>query len=317
MKGYKQPIKPEDIVSIDGLPLVAKRLADGFLQGIQSSRQRGLGIEFSQYRAYEVGDELSRIDWKLFARSDRYFVREAERESEIDVWFLLDTSRSMLQSTQKNSKPIENNSSSESDFPNKLEYAKTLIASISYLVQNQGDKFGFVSLSSDKFSFVEKGNGKKHWHKLLLALNDVKAGQYFPPIDLLKNHLAQLQRPSIIFLISDFYQQDDEITQFLSQLNRVRSEVVALRLFSKHDETLFFDKHQINNMIRFKDLETEEELFVSAKSAKKHYTKNYNAYTERLNKHFNELGIEYSSINIEAPIKKTLSQYLNKRLRFR
>ena len=67
--------------------------------------QRGVGIEFSQYRGYEVGDELSRIDWKLFARSDRYFVREAERESEIDIWFLLDVSSSMLQSSQPGEKP--------------------------------------------------------------------------------------------------------------------------------------------------------------------------------------------------------------------
>ena len=298
VKESSEAITPQDIVRINELPLIAKRIADGFLQGLQSSRQRGLGIEFNQYRAYEVGDELSRIDWKLFARSDRYFVREAERESEIDVWFLLDSSRSMLQSK-------------------KLKYAKTLIASLSYLVQNQGDEFGFIGLSSDKLSFVEKGNGQKHWHKLLLALNDVQAGQYFPPLDMLKNHLAQLQRPSIVFLISDFYQQENEIIQFLSQMNRSRSEVVALRLYSKQDEEFSISTENRNSMIRFKDLETEEELLVSASSVKNNYEKNYTVFLDNLNNSFSELGIESSSLDIEKPMTHAFRFYLNKRLRNR
>ena len=90
-------IDPKTIARIKDLPLVAKTIAEGFLIGHQASTQRGVGLEFSQYRAYQEGDELNRIDWKLFARSDRYYVREAERESEIDVWFLLDSSASMLQ----------------------------------------------------------------------------------------------------------------------------------------------------------------------------------------------------------------------------
>jgi len=298
LKESSEAITPQDIVRINELPLIAKRIADGFLQGLQSSRQRGLGIEFNQYRTYEVGDELSRIDWKLFARSDRYFVREAERESEIDVWFLLDSSRSMLQS-------------------NKLKYAKTLIASLSYLVQNQGDEFGFIGLSSDKLSFVGKGTGQKHWHKLLLTLNDVQVGQYFPPLDMLKNHLAQLQRPSIIFLISDFHQQNNEIMQFLSQMNRSRSEVIAMHLYAKEDEKLTFAKHQRNGMIRFKDCETEEELLVSASSAKRNYEKNYAEFLANLKNSFSELGIESPSIDIEKPMSHALSHYLNKRLRNR
>ena len=225
-------------------------------------------------------------------------MREAERESEIDVWFLLDSSRSMLQS-------------------NKLKYAKTLIASLSYLVQNQGDEFGFIGLSSDKLSFVEKGNGQKHWHKLLLALNDVQAGQYFPPLDMLKNHLAQLQRPSIVFLISDFYQQENEIIQFLSQMNRSRSEVVALRLYSKQDEEFSISTENRNSMIRFKDLETEEELLVSASSVKNNYEKNYTVFLDNLNNSFSELGIESSSLDIEKPMTHAFRFYLNKRLRNR
>ena len=85
-------LESRTLARVKDLPLIARTVAEGFLHGIQSSHQRGIGVEFSQYRAYEPGDEPARIDWKLFARSDRYFVREAERESEIAVWFVLDCS---------------------------------------------------------------------------------------------------------------------------------------------------------------------------------------------------------------------------------
>ena len=100
ISGMERLIDPRTLARVKHLPLIAKTVADGFLHGLQQSHQRGIGIEFSQYRAYEPGDPLSRIDWKLFARSDRYFVREAERESEICMWFVLDASASMNQASE-------------------------------------------------------------------------------------------------------------------------------------------------------------------------------------------------------------------------
>ena len=174
-------IDPKTLSRVKDLPLVAKTVAEGFLHGLQSSMQRGVGIEFSQYRPYENGDELSRVDWKLFARSDRYFVREAERESEIDVWMILDASRSMLQSSERNKKT--------ESIPtwNKLDYAKHLIASIGYLAQKQGDSIGYLGLSSDELKFLPSGNSEKHWRKLLIALTQTNDGSYFPDISAVRN----------------------------------------------------------------------------------------------------------------------------------
>lgn len=314
-------IDPFSIAKVSDLPLIAKRIADGYLQGVQSSRQRGLGIEFNQFRPYEVGDELSRIDWKLFARSDRYFVREAESESEIDVWFLLDTSRSMLQGVQGITRsltsdvPGDNRSSTE--YMNKLEYAKLMIASLAYLAENQGDQFGFIGLSSHQLSFLPKANGKRHWHKLLLTLNQTDVGEYFPPINMAKNHLLQLQRPSVIILLSDFYQQNDEIISFLSKFNRTQSEVIAFQLISKNEDSLPLEKSELGKMIKFRDIESKKETLVSARSAKLNYKKNYQIHLQNLTKQFNDLGIESVPIDIEKPIEETLSQYLNKRMKVR
>ncbi len=294
------------IAKIKDLPLVAKTIAEGFLLGLQSSTQRGVGIEFSQYRAYQEGDELARIDWKLFARSDRYFVREAERESEINIWFLLDSSASMLQ----RSEPTENKGSLT-----KLDYAKYLIASLSYLANRQGDSFGFLSLndrslnqpSSDSV-FIPPNNGDRHWQQLLIDLYRLESGHYFPKIDRLTRYIEKLNTPSVIFVISDFYQQHNEIEQLCCKLNTSRCEVVALPLYCQDE--LEFD---YSGAIRFQDLETQESILVSAQSARKTYLNAYQQYWQDLISLLTKNNISYHQLNIDHPLDNALYHYMKLR----
>lgn len=316
----QQFIEPKTLARIKDLPLIAKTVAEGFLHGLQSSSQRGVGIEFSQYRAYEVGDELSRIDWKLFARSDRYFVREAERESEIDIWFLLDVSQSMLQSSNADNQQVTH--TPQTPCWNKLEYAKHLIASLSYLAQKQGDTFGYLSLSDSSLSnssrsnkekdtnFLPIGNGERHWRKLLISLTHTKQGRFFPNLKLLQHQIERMQKPSIIFVISDFNQNQNEITDFLGKLNTSMSEVVALQLTSNDEQDFNYQ-----GAIRFKDLESKEEILVSASTVKKDYIKSYQAYQKALNDKFLEKNIHSSQFNIDQPMDQILFEYLRQRHR--
>ncbi len=297
-------IDPKTLARVKDLPLVAKTVAEGFLHGLQSSMQRGVGIEFSQYRPYENGDELSRVDWKLFARSDRYFVREAERESEIEVWMLLDASRSMLQSSELNKKAQRANTW------NKLNYAKHLIASIGYLAQKQGDSIGYLGLSSDELKFLPAGNSEKHWRKLLTTLVQTKDGNYFPDISATQSLIGQLQKPSIIFVISDFNQKDNEIIEFAGQLNSTLCEVIAIQLVC--DDEINF---KFKGPIRFKDLETGEEVLVSAASAKEDYLKNYQDYQNALNETFANKNMGFHRFNIDQPLDQVLFEYLRQRQR--
>lgn len=293
------------------LPLLAKTIAHGFLQGIQNSQQRGLGIEFNQYRSYEVGDPLSKIDWKLYARSDRYFVREAEKESEVDIWFVLDSSRSMTQKINYD----YNNYPGKNAFPikNKLDFSKLMIASMSFLANQQDDEFGFMALSSHELSFLPRGKGSKHWQRLLIDLNDLHDGKYFPPAHLLSNHLAKIDKPSLIFIVSDFYQNNQEIFDFIKKIDRKRSEVVALNLTSRSEKEFKFcdDKE----LVRFKDLESNQEQLVSAKVIKKDYLKKLEAHEKNLAKELLRLGVDLSSIDCEEPIEETLMSYMQSRSR--
>ena len=294
-------IDPRTLARVRDLPLIAKTVADGFLHGLQQSHQRGIGIEFSQYRAYEPGDPLSRIDWKLFARSDRYFVREAERESEITMWFVLDASASMDLASE--SRPAA---------WSKFEYARHLLATLSYIGQLQGDNVGLLVLSGDRYLLLPPASGERHWHRLLKQLTTVESRDRFPDPEQVKPAIQHLQKTGLIFIISDFYQISNELNEFISQVAAGRTEVVAMQL-QNSDELEFPYK----GAIRFEDLETGEQVLVSAAAARKTWLKSLAHHQQELEQFLHHHQISLNRINIDKPMDQALFDFLTSRQKIR
>lgn len=290
-------IDPRTLARVKDLPLIAKTVADGFLHGLQQSHQRGVGIEFSQYRAYEPGDPLNRIDWKLFARSDRYFVREAERESEITMWFVLDASASMQMGSDHKTAPWS-----------KFDYARHLVATLSYIGQRQGDNVGLLSLSGQKHNIVPPGTGERHWHQLLKQLARTKSGQSFPQPEQIKPAIERLQKPGLVFIISDLYQISNELHEFMRQVSTAGTEVVAMQLQCE-DELQFPYK----GAIRFEDMETKEQVLVSAASARKTWFETLTTHQQKLETALRKQRITLNSINIDEPMDQALFDFLTSR----
>lgn len=298
-------LNPSALARIKDLPLLAKCLAQGFLQGVQHSIQKGTGVEFSQYRSYEPGDALSKIDWKLYARSDKYFVREAQRESNINVWLVIDSSNSMLQQSVH----------SQPDDPrswHKLDYARTLLATLSYLAQQQGDAIGLLNLSQDNPQFLPAHNGAQHWRKVLLALARIKAGGTFPAAQTLLKPLARLQDNALVIVVSDFYQHNQDILAFMRKLNSSKTEVMAIQLESD-DEVLF----PYEGLIRFEDLESHQSRLLWAKDAKRDYLAARAEFNHVLASQLNQAQIGHTIANIDKPLDATLHQILSLRRRLR
>jgi uncharacterized protein (DUF58 family) len=301
-----QPLlDPLVLASIKDMPLVAKTVAHGLLHGLHDSVQRGTGIEFSQYRAYEPGDALGNIDWKLFARSDRYFVREAERESNINIWLVLDASASMLQHSS------ESGSKSNKGW-HKFDYAKHLLATIAYIAQQQSDAIGLLGLSSESLHFSPALTGKQHWQKLLVQLSQMSTGSVFPSPQMLQRHLSRMQSNSLIFVLSDFYQKDNEIVDFMQSLVSKRTEVIAVQLES--DDELHFP---YKGQIRFEDRESKQQVLVSAEEVKNDYLVARQSWQEAMTKTFNHLNIQHCIANIDQPLDKTLHHFLAARQKLR
>jgi uncharacterized protein (DUF58 family) len=287
-------IDPLALARVKNLPLIAKTVADGFLHGLQQSHQRGIGIEFSQFRAYEPGDPLSRIDWKLFARSDRYFVREADRESEISMWFVLDASASM--NTASESRP---------GAWSKFEYARHLLATLSYIGQQQGDHIGMLALSGDQQHLLPPASGERHWHRMLKQLTAIRSGSCFPDAGQIKSAIQRVQKMGLVFIISDFYQVSDELNEFIRQVSAGHTEVVAMQLQS-NDELTFPYK----GAIRFEDLETGEQVLVSGSSARATWLDALAAHQGKLERFLQRQRVSLNRINIDEPMDQALYDFL-------
>jgi len=292
-------LPPRVLARVKDMPLIAKTVAEGFLLGVQPSILKGSGVEFSQYRGYEPGDPLSRIDWKLFGRSDRYYIRQAEQESETVVWLVVDASGSMGVGAQEHW--------------NKLDYAKHLAATLAYIGHKQGDRVGLLILSSRGLICLPPATGQAQWQRLMVALTGLKSGQVFPSSQLVNHYSAQLQQPSLVFVISDFYQQSDEIQQFISQVSYQRNEVVALQLQSEDELDFNLVKSANAAMVRLKDLETGDEQLVSAKQIENDYFANLLAYQQHLVEQLTAVGVNHTNINISEPMDQVLANYLQAR----
>lgn len=291
-------INPALLAQLKDLPLVAKTVAQGFLYGMHNSWQRGSGIEFSQYRAYEPGDPPNSIDWKLFARSDRYFVREAQRESNIQIWFVIDASASMLHKSQVAIKGSWH----------KFDYAKHLVATMSYIAQQQGDSVGILSLSSNKAHLLPAHAGYQHWQKCILHLAQLESGDEFPEFTQIQQQMAKVREHGLVIMLSDFYQAGNEILEALSKLVSPQTDVIGMQLIGE-DELTFPYKGRIH----FEDRETMNRVTLSSKSAKQAYLQNLQNFKQTLGTNLRSLGIDHHQVNIDQPMDASLRKFLKLR----
>jgi uncharacterized protein (DUF58 family) len=292
-------LDPRTLARVKDMPLVARSVAEGFLSGIQPSQQRGVGIEFSQYRGYEPGDEPKRIDWKLFARSDRYFVREADRESEITTWIVIDCSRSMAQR-------------SEGGAWDKFEYARHLAATLAYLAQRQGDLPGLLLLNTEQQQVVPPAAGERQWHRILKALHTASARGRFPGDARMLSLVRKLQLPSLVVVISDFHETRDELLSFMRGVATSRNDVIALQLLCD-DETAFPFRGAVN----FEDLESGERILVSGRAARARYLEALDDYETRLRQAMAQLDIDLETVDIDRPLDAALQAFLQRRQHMR
>jgi uncharacterized protein (DUF58 family) len=211
------------------LELVIRHVLAGLGQGVHAGRERGSGVEFSEYRAYAPGDEWRRVDWKLLARADRYYVREAERDSHVAVWLLLDASASMAEPSRS------------IGGLDKLAYARTLLACIGAIAQRQGDAFGLAVLANGRVQFIPATRGPRQLQRVLATLQSVQAAGALPDADVLRSSLRFTQSPALIFAATDFLDWPSPLSEALIRLRHMRHDVRAACLQTEAECTGGFD----------------------------------------------------------------------------
>lgn len=289
---YRALLKPDVMNSVSGLSLISRVIVDGYLSGLNRSRRVGSGQEFSQYRGYEPGDDLRLLDWKMLARSGRYYIKQSEIDTHITVKFIVDASKSMLHQEGKIS---------------KMEFANVLVASLAHLAQTQGDAVGLLTVNDQKLEALQPAIGKQHFNRFLYQLLQLR-NQGAWPKHLASEKLHNRSHKELIFFITDFYENDEEITKMVKQLKTSRNEVAVLHLLGK-DELNFDYKGQVI----FEDLETGTKIKVNAKEAKAQYLE---TLTQSMTDTKDELlanGIGYELFTLDRHIGEALQLFLKKR----
>ncbi|MXV50817.1 DUF58 domain-containing protein [Pedobacter sp. HMF7647] len=279
-------------MSIKDLQLKAKTTVNGFLNGINKSTVKGPGMEFSQYRSYQPGDDLRQLDWKMFARSDRYYIRESEVETNISVRLLVDASASM---------------NHEDSGYKKIDYAKYLAASLAYLANLQGDALGLYIFQEDKLFSLPSRQDFQHLSRLLHQLETVSPeGKFTKPLGY-RDIYAGSQKRELLIFITDLYQEDNELYQLIDALNSLKHEVIVFHLLGRNELELDY-----KNYSAVQDLETGEILPFSSQSAKK-YRENLEAYLASVKTYLLDRRVYYRLLITDQPIDQALRDFLNQR----
>ncbi|MGX5731237.1 DUF58 domain-containing protein [Pseudoxanthomonas beigongshangi] len=288
------PIPPEVRSRLKDLRLTSRRAIGGQGIGVHRSRSRGAGLEFAQYRAYEPGDEPRQIDWKLYARSDRFFVREAERESPLAVWILIDASASMAQAD-----------AARPDW-SRLHAAKALAACLAELALRQGDRFGLVALREDGLRLVAPASGTRQRDRLLLELHGLSARGGFPALPALAPLWERIGAGDLVILLGDCF--DDASVDLVERLAAARREVLVIPLLTVEERDFSFTGGH-----RFRDPETGEELLGDGAAMRTDYLARFATARRELKARLDACGIRHADYFLDQALDLPLRRLFGAR----
>ncbi|MCJ8163919.1 DUF58 domain-containing protein [Pontibacter sp. E15-1] len=290
-------IRPEVLATIKDLSLLAKTVVEGFMAGQNQSLRRGAGLEFSQYRSYQPGDDLRQLDWKMFARSDRYYIREAEVDTNITVRFVLDGSASM--------------GHEDTNKVRKLEYARFLVASLAYLASLQGDAVGLYVLHADQLLNLTPRSDNMHMQRFWHQLSEVAPQGKFPDAQAASNLFADRRQKELTIFLTDLYEQDAEISTLLYKLGAQRHELLLFHLMARNELDFSY-----SGTLTFEDMETGQTMQVSTDEQRKSYLARLQAWLQETERDMRSRQIAYDRFVTDEPLDKALRAFLQKRLLF-
>jgi Protein of unknown function DUF58 len=288
----KDLLKPEILNTVSGLELVARIIVEGFMSGSNKSQTIGSGQEFSQYRSYEPGDDLRQLDWKMYARSERYYIKQAEIETNITVKFILDASESMSYS--------ENGLS-------KLTYAKVMTAALAYLARKQSDTFGLFTVNNKEINAIRPRFEQQQFTRFLTALVNLKSEGTWKR----DNGLEQLydhHGKEMILFFTDLYDEDADLQKFIARLKTPRNEVITFHIMGKSEMDLSFD-----GSFTFQDLESNTRIKVDTAMQQKQYIEQVTNWIKKSRMWMLEKHISYQLVLMDNSFENNLRDFLKVR----
>ncbi|MGD2108181.1 MAG: DUF58 domain-containing protein [Phycisphaerae bacterium] len=296
---YRRYLDPDVLAKISGLELRARLIVEGFFSGMHHSPTHGASVEFADHRAYAQGDDLRYIDWKLFGKTDKYYIKEFEQETNLDVMLVVDNSESMHYRGASGAK------ASDRVGMTKFEYATAVSAAISYLALQQQDSVGLSLFDERLTEFLKPSNSMLHWKTLVQELSG-QAGRAKTSLERVLHELAErLGHRMLIMLISDLFDDCDEILRGLKHLRYRHHEIVVMNVWDAAELTFPF-----SGPMMFDGLESMGKLLVDPRSLRDRYLEEVERFRKRLRSGCGHMQIDYVVFNTTDALDIALSGYL-------
>ena len=292
--GYRF-IKPEALARVKNLRIMARAVVEGFITGLHKSPYKGFSVEFAEHREYVAGDNIRYLDWKVLARTNKYFIKQFEEETNLSAHIILDASASMGYGVGELT---------------KLEYASYMAATLAYMMVRQQDSVGLVVFDDKIRVRIGARSTPAHLNLVLRQLEQTQAGQTTDLARTFHDLAGSLKKRGLIIVISDLFDDPREVERALRHFRHKRHEVLVFHVFDKAELEFPFDR-----LTDFVDMETNERLQVDPRIVRKQYQQDIQEFIDGYRKSCSEGNIDYQVTDTSVPFDLVLTRYLAKRSR--
>ncbi|OQY28971.1 MAG: DUF58 domain-containing protein [Candidatus Cloacimonetes bacterium 4572_55] len=296
MKKDRNYLEPSTISKLSRMDLKARLVVEGFITGLHRSPYHGFSVEFAEHRQYMPGDEIKHIDWKVYGKSDRFYIKQYEEETNLKSYILLDASASMAYQSEKTI--------------SKLEYGSYLAAALAYLMLRQQDAVGLVTFDENIRTFIPPKASISHIHMILKELDNLKAGGRTQVSDTFHQLAEKIKRRGLIIVISDLFDDPEKLLGGLKHFRHRKHEVIVFHVLDRYEREFPFDREAV-----FEDMETGERILTQPWQIRAEYQDRLRKLSKEYRLKCRERLIDYVPIHTETPYDVSLLAFLGKRQR--
>src|SRR5689334_20953410 len=241
LRDYRKYLQPDVVAKLANMELVARLVVEGFITGLHKSPYHGFSVEFAEHRQYMPGDEIRHIDWKIYGKTDRYYIKQFEEETNLKSYLILDASKSMAYSSEGRI--------------SKLQYASYIAAALAQLMIQQRDAVGFTVYDEAVRTHMPPHATKSYLREILRHLETLTAGNRTGTANALHEIAERIKRRGLVIILSDFFDNPHEVLAALRHFRHKKNEVIVMQILDPLERSFAFGRDAV-----FKDMETSEEL---------------------------------------------------------
>ncbi len=290
-------LDPAVLTKVSGLDLKARLIVEGFVSGLHRSPYQGFSVEFAEHREYVPGDDLRHVDWKVYGKSDRYYLKQFEEETNFACWLLIDGSESMSYK-------------SDSAAMSKLEYAKHVAAALSWLVIQQQDSAGLVTFAENVGTFLQPSSQPSHLKQVLHELERTEPSGETALGPVLHELAERIRRRGLVVLFSDLFDDPESMLAGLKHFRHRRHDVTILQTIDPAEQDFPFDEPTL-----FKGLELPDEAMTEPRALRRAYRREFEEFLLETKRTARNLNMDYALLRTDTPLDAALRSFLQSRHR--